>query len=231
MIQDIANFYKRNIQTFIESPQSSVDKPDYIHHIFYKHKDESKTINILLISTGNDSYHALAVSDVDKLTRYKACPKCRDYVRDVTIKKVAFDFREHVNNCKGADKTKHVVLGPSEPFVPHIQKNKTYAYLLTRRMESKFKPTRYYITFDFGTMEEPVNNNNVIANVMPLSVAVAFHSKKPIESVYYDIRDGEDFIIKGVRDMFRGAEQVAKTNRYKWCISHPRLQRHTSTGR
>jgi hypothetical protein len=77
-----------------------------------------------------------------------------------------------------------------------------------------FQPTGYYITFDFETTKELVNENNVISNVKPLSIAAAFHSKKPIKAIYFDLRNGEDFITQWLRQVFKAAKQISYDNKY-----------------
>jgi hypothetical protein len=91
-MQEVANFYERNIQTFVELNKSCDIKPDYIHHEYYTYNKDTPVINILLIRINENIRHALAVSNSDRLTTYKACPKCHDCINDVTEKQAARDF-------------------------------------------------------------------------------------------------------------------------------------------
>jgi hypothetical protein len=108
----------------------------------------------------------------------------------------------------------------------------------------KFKPTEYYIVYDFETMEEPLNHNNenitvrlhiylnllqvhqVLQNVFPksvilflLSAAWAGKTKSGIKTAYFDSRDGDDFIIKWLQSLIEVAGEVSKDNMYD-CINY-----------
>jgi hypothetical protein len=81
------------------------------------------------------------------------------------------------------------------PHVPHLQANETFAYLFAYERENEFKPTKHYITFDFETMKQKVNEDkNIISIIKTLSIAATSKSKQGIQSIYSDDKDGEDFI-------------------------------------
>jgi hypothetical protein len=110
----------------------------------------------------------------------------------------------------------------------------------------KFKPTEYYIVYDFETMEEPLNNNDEnitieredddsssnsssfstpekgttkISHIVLLSAAWAAKTKSGIKTAYFDRRDGEDFIIKWLKSLVEVAAEVSKDNMYD-CINY-----------
>ncbi|KAA6352782.1 MAG: hypothetical protein EZS28_051691, partial [Streblomastix strix] len=117
------------------------------------------TFNILLVSDTNDNkaiYHVFYVTNTDGLTRQKYCPHCYQQSFDPKDDHFQRDYQQHISQCKinGGQIIKKVKLD-EQPFqyVPHIQRNETYAYLLANNATQQFKPTQYYITYDFETVE------------------------------------------------------------------------------
>ncbi|KAA6323999.1 MAG: hypothetical protein EZS28_054245, partial [Streblomastix strix] len=134
----------------------------------------------------------------------------------------------------------------------------TYAYLLANNATQQFKPTHYYITYDFETVERKVNtyfgkplnkedktirNSQWISVLEPLSVASTIKLKwreqynndditegsglkanykkittpfgdTALKTIYYDLRQGTDFITQWIEQVFEEAKQVALDNKY-----------------
>jgi hypothetical protein len=106
----------------------------------------------------------------------------------------------------------------------------------------KFKPTEYYIVYDFETMEELIDNKKEditieleddsssssssssssvptkstenISHIVLLSAAWATKTKSGVKTGYFDRRDVSDFIIKGLESLIEVAGEVAKDNMY-----------------
>ncbi|KAA6353445.1 MAG: hypothetical protein EZS28_051028, partial [Streblomastix strix] len=213
------------------------------------------TINILLVSDTHESqsiYHVFRVTNTDGLTRQKYCPHCYQQSFDPKDGHYKRDYEQHVSQCKinGGQIIKKVKLDEQPfPFIPHIQRNETYAYLLANNATQQFKPTQYYITYDFETVERKVNtyfgkplskddktirNSQWISVLEPLSVASTIKLKwreqynnddqykkittpfgdATLKTIYYDLRQGTDFITQWIEQVFEEAKQVALDNKY-----------------
>ncbi|KAA6369953.1 MAG: hypothetical protein EZS28_034520, partial [Streblomastix strix] len=96
------------------------------------------------------------------------------------------NMAKHIDKCrlnKGQIKKQVMLDNIQRPFVPHIMQNKTYRYLLANNRTSEFKPTQYFITYDFETYEQKVNtdfgkDSKLISKLIPLSVASTIYSSK-----------------------------------------------------
>ncbi|KAA6365375.1 MAG: hypothetical protein EZS28_039098, partial [Streblomastix strix] len=212
------------------------------------------TFNILLVSDTNenqDIYHVFHVTNTDGLTRQKYCPHCYQQSFDPKDDHYKRDYDSHVSQCKinGGQIIKKVKLDEQPfPYIPHIQRNETYAYLLANNATQQFKPTHYYITYDFETVERKVNtyfgkpltkdsvirNSQWISVLEPLSVASTIKLKwreqynndtrykkittpfgtDTLKTIYYDLRQGTDFISQWIEQVFEEAKQVALDNKY-----------------
>ncbi|KAA6312372.1 MAG: hypothetical protein EZS28_055936, partial [Streblomastix strix] len=78
-----------------------------------------------------------------------------------------------------------------KPFVPHIMQNKTYQYLLANGRQHEFKPTQYFITYDFETVPKIVNkkfgkSSYQMYELFPSSVASTIRNKQEAEQVNAD---------------------------------------------
>ncbi|KAA6368949.1 MAG: hypothetical protein EZS28_035524 [Streblomastix strix] len=213
------------------------------------------TFNILLVSDTHESqsiYHVFHVTNTDGLTRQKYCPHCYKQSFDPKDDHYERDYEQHVSQCKinGRQIIKKVKLDEQPfPYIPHIQRNETYAYLLANNATQQFKPTHYYITYDFETVERKVNSyfgkplnkdNQVIRNsqwisvLEPLSVASTIKLKwieqynndnrykkivtpfgqAALKNIYFDLRQGDDFITQWIEQVFEEAKQVSLDNKY-----------------
>ncbi|KAA6358796.1 MAG: hypothetical protein EZS28_045677, partial [Streblomastix strix] len=177
-------------------------------------KDLPKDFNIILVHFRNKS-HILYISDTLALTNLAYCPICKIHAVKVNVISGHWDrdLKKHIDLCRQNNGKQVKLSGNQIPFAPHITGNKTYKYFWFRQELQKFKPTKYYITYDFETMEEQINkyfgkaaNKDAIPNVaelrsdetvrnsfqnsdlVPLSVASTIKSKKGLKSIYFDVR-------------------------------------------
>ena len=73
-----------------------------------------------------------------------------------------------------------------------------------------------FITFDFETMEEIINektsdSTTLMSVLHPLSVAMSV-STDDIKTYYFDLRDGENFVELFVQQLFKSAADVKEYN-------------------
>ena len=118
--------------------------------------DNAKVMNLIRIPLDNNRFHVLLIKDVSKLSVLRICPHCREFVFDSKKDKFKLDrFNQHMEECKKANgkiikdvRLKNVQL----PYVPHLQNQKIYEFLYANKLEQHFKPTQYYLTYDFETL-------------------------------------------------------------------------------
>ncbi|KAA6328133.1 MAG: hypothetical protein EZS28_053749, partial [Streblomastix strix] len=146
------------LDQIIEPDKDDADDGDEKEDQNEENKSQLQDFNILLLQLKNNS-HVLFVSDPEALTGYRNCPFCKQHSVPVKNKNrhALRDFERHVAKCQ-QNKGKQVILLKSlSPFAPHIFGNKTYQYLMAYERLDEFKPTRYFITFDFETVPRIIN--------------------------------------------------------------------------
>jgi hypothetical protein len=110
----------------------------------------------------NQVVHAMYIKDIQKYTKLHICPKC-GYIPPATDRGSYNKerFEKLVENCEKKIKKS---LCPNEQFisfVPHIQKNPVYSYLLAYNQRSEYRVIQEYITYDFETvMKKEIFKNN-----------------------------------------------------------------------
>jgi ssDNA-binding Zn-finger/Zn-ribbon topoisomerase 1 len=181
-------------------------------------------LDILLV-TGNNKNgglltHAMKILDVEAVTGIHICPKCKSFcmsAKKYTHKKFMFD--KHVKECDGKFKSM-VKLNPiSLPYVPHIQNNNYYAFLIANGRENEFQPIRNYITYDFETasmiIEKSFGDASTLDSTLhPISVAhsVRINGETTTKSFYINTKNEESFINEWMNELISDAEQVYKSN-------------------
>ena len=81
-----------------------------------------------------------------------------------------------------------------------------------------FQPPRYYITFDFETLEDPVNeqiseHTTLDANLVPFMVSSTVKSASGRETVNFCLaNEGENFVEQWIEFLFAAAQIVANDN-------------------
>ncbi|KAA6376449.1 MAG: hypothetical protein EZS28_028024 [Streblomastix strix] len=188
-------------------------------------KDEQPeilTVDILIVQASN-LQHAFAIANKEALTGLKFCPFCQVKGFDTRSSKYQRDYERHVVKCeqRGGKLVKTIKLDQvQKPYVPHIVQNKTFAYLLAHGREKEFKPTQYYIIYDLETVEKIVNksfgkSSKQISELVPLSVASTIKNKAGVRTIYYDLRNGDDFINQWLNQIFNEAVIVQQDNQYR----------------
>ena len=111
--------------------------------------DKSYNTYSALIYSNKDALHIMYIVDSDKLTNIHICSKCHMFIHygNHNIKR----FHKHVEKCKGEFVKKYVPNYQALPYCPHILENRVYEYCLAHNIE--WKPTIYYITYEFNTVE------------------------------------------------------------------------------
>jgi uncharacterized protein (DUF2225 family) len=88
-------------------------------------------INRVEENSNNIITHVMYIKDIQKYTKVHICPKC-GYIPPATDHGSYHRerFEEHVQNCEGKIKRSLCLNEQSVPFIPHIQNNPIFAYLL-----------------------------------------------------------------------------------------------------
>ncbi|KAA6320368.1 MAG: hypothetical protein EZS28_054694, partial [Streblomastix strix] len=119
------------------------------------------------------------------------------------------DLARHLKYCQGPEKAKQVKLDHlPKPYYPHIQNNKLLQKLVATGQSDLLNPKLNYITFDFETVENIINEDNVLAQLEPLSVSSAATINDQITMLYFDLRNGTDFIEQWISLLFEVAIKV-----------------------
>jgi hypothetical protein len=98
----------------------------------------------------NQVVHVMYIKDIQNFTKMHICPKC-GYIPPAT-QRGHYDkdtFEEHVNNCTSKITRSLCLNDQSTPFIPHIQKNPVYAFLLAYDRKDEYKTVHKYTTYDF----------------------------------------------------------------------------------
>jgi hypothetical protein len=68
-------------------------------------------------------------------------------------------FQRHIRSCGGKVKDKQLTVSRTEDIIdPYFTGDSNGKYLTCTDQMDKFKPTEYYIVYDFETMEELIDN-------------------------------------------------------------------------
>jgi hypothetical protein len=210
-IDEYCNHFKHNIQMYVPNKDGV-----YVIGEFYdfRYKD---TIHLKLsYETKQEYFHVVFVSEVDKLTHCKVCPKCHIYQQDTSDWDKKKKLEDHIKFCKGKHIEPILKVKDSVPYCPMFSKNKEYEFLFCHNLQRYYKPIREYITFDFETVEQKLNPDNnattkLLAWILPHTVAASIDKKT---TIYYDTRNGEDFIHQFVAKLFEHARLLSQRRSY-----------------
>ena len=177
-------------------------------------------MSLLIAFIGKKGHAMLIVPEkVERLVGIQFCPDCHQPIGKYDGNYHAQrTLDRHRKYCNGEFKQKTLKLDKIEkPYCPHILKNKVYMYCLAHNIE--YEPIRYYITFDFETMEDKVEtaiSDKTIINsfLQPLSVSSTIKSKAGIKTIYHDVRE-EEFIQTWLVEVFNEAREMRKDNLIK----------------
>jgi hypothetical protein len=226
-----------SIQTYIIEDIAKLDnlkfKYSYKPDEFYGESDMdgSHTINVLLIEDV-DRCHALLVTNTEKLTGCKICPKCHNDSFNVLVKQYNYKYNIHVERCDGNPPAAKLRLEESKPFTKFLD-NKTYAYFMARNRLNEFKPTQYFLCFDYETFEEKKEKteesntmgSTINAVLRPFNMSIAYANKSKIDAEVFDcINNGDDFSHECIIKMFKYAEEIARDNMYPQNIKAEKIR-------
>ncbi|KAA6396972.1 MAG: hypothetical protein EZS28_007506 [Streblomastix strix] len=132
--------------------------------------DNILEFSVLIAQSAENETPAFYISNKETLTGLRFCPFCKSRAFDPLHSQFERDFEKHIKKCE-IDEGKI------------IKENKTYKFLLANGGENEFKPTQYYITYDFETVEKVINkdfgkSSKQISQLIPLSVVSTIKNKQ-----------------------------------------------------
>ena len=172
---------------------------------WYDEKFE-KTFNALLFSQDN-VIHIMYITNAESLTNIWICPKCKSYaIRGKNPKRMEI----HKAHCDGKFHKNYIPERVSMPYCPHILNHPVYEYCVAHDL--KWQPQRYYMTYDFETMEQSVDEKSgkstvINSRLIPLSVSCCIKSSKGLLTRHFDARS-KDFIPEWLTFMFEQAYEI-----------------------
>lgn len=232
-LDDFCNHFKVNTRIY----QYNKDKKYYLaDERFFN--SEYKQFNILIVNVLNKS-HVMYIKNVENLTGLLFCDKCGDLICRKSAKHSDKALKNHMKSCDGKPGVhKRLDLDRvPQPYVPHILKNKEYMELLAIGKENEYKPISSYITYDFETVEASCDiqteHTQITSTLHPISIASVIHiPTKENKIFYFDIRDGEDFVIQWlnalIADLPDGVHYIIGYNSAKFDINLllPEISKH-----
>ncbi len=177
------------------------------------HFDDSFETYSALMFTHKGYVHIMKITKPDKLTDILICHKCKSFVWRNSSRNLT-RFENHVKHCDGKFKKEVILDREPTPYCPHILNNPIYEYCLAHNLQ--WKPTRFYATYDFETMEQIINENItnttfLNSQLIPISVASSIKTINGVETKHFDIRQ-KDFIKEWIRWLFVKAEEIIISN-------------------
>jgi hypothetical protein len=98
--------------------------------------------------------HAFWLENVDSACNCFACSKCQ-----MSVFHNPNEFKRHTRSCGGKIKDKELTVSRTEDIIdPYFTGDPNVKYLTCTDQMDKFKPTEYFIVYDFETMEELTDN-------------------------------------------------------------------------
>jgi hypothetical protein len=98
--------------------------------------------------------HAVWLENVDSACNCFACSKCQ-----MRVFHNPNAFQRHIRSCGGKVRDKQLTVSRTEDIIdPYFTGDPNVKYLTCTDQMDKFKPTEYYIVYDFETMEELIDN-------------------------------------------------------------------------
>ncbi|KAA6375654.1 MAG: hypothetical protein EZS28_028820 [Streblomastix strix] len=194
----------RDVEQFSKFDEHIIDK-DY------------QTVNVLLVPLSLvNEIHAMCISDIDKVINGKLCPNNCQMIFNIKNQNYKRDLARHLKYCQRPETAKQVKLDNlPKPYYPYISNNKLLQKLVATGQQDQLTPTLNYITFDFETVENIINEDNIIAQLEPLSVASAATINNQINTLFFDLRNGTDFIEQWISQLFEVAIKVNEANQSK----------------
>ncbi|KAA6375256.1 MAG: hypothetical protein EZS28_029217 [Streblomastix strix] len=217
-LEKYQQIFKLNVITYIcdemKHKTKNTDIEQFSKFEEYIINKDYQTVNILLVPLQlvND-IHAMYISDIDKVINGKLCPNNCQMIFNTKNQNYKRDLARHLKYCQGIETAKQVKLDHlPKPYYPHLSNNKLLQKLVATGQQDQLTPTLNYITFDFETVENLINVDNLIAQLEPLSVASAATINDQITTLYFDLRNGTDFIEQWISQLFEVAIKVNEAN-------------------
>jgi hypothetical protein len=135
--------------------------------------ENAKIVNLLFISS-EDKQHLMYIKDLEGLTSFHICPKCKLYCQSNSGKhghrhKELMD--KHIEKCDGKFHTKLSLPKFAEPYDP-VMRNELWAYLFAHNRKEEYKPETNYLVFDIETVNGIVNESfgkgSVLESTLPV---------------------------------------------------------------
>ncbi|KAA6395437.1 MAG: hypothetical protein EZS28_009034 [Streblomastix strix] len=164
--------------------------------------------------SSSDIFTMLYIVDIDNVINGKLCPLNCQMIFNTKNQNYKRDLARHLKyyqrpQTAKQDKLDHL----PKPYYLHISNNKLLQKLVaTGGWQELLTPTLNCITFDFETIENIFNVDNVFAQLEPLSVASAETIKEQITALYFDLRDGTDIIEQWINQLFEVAIKFNEAN-------------------
>ncbi|KAA6398889.1 MAG: hypothetical protein EZS28_005581 [Streblomastix strix] len=172
------------------------------------------TVNVLLVLLSYvDEIHAMYISDIDKVINGKLCPHNCQMIFNTKNQNYKRDLARHLKYCQGPQTAKQVKLDHlPQLYYPHISNNKLLQKLVATGQQELLTHIFNYITFDFEIVKNIMNEENLIAQLKPLSVASAATKNDQITTLYFDQRHGTDFNEQWICQLFKVASKINEAN-------------------
>ncbi|KAA6384875.1 MAG: hypothetical protein EZS28_019599 [Streblomastix strix] len=191
----------RDVEQFSKFDEHIIDK-DY------------QTVNELLVPLQLvDEIHAMYISVIDKVINGKLFPRNCWMIFNTKNQNYKRDLARHLKYCQGPKTAIQVKLDhlPKSNY-PHVSNNKLLQKQIATGQSDQLTPTLNYITFDFERVENIINEDNIITQLEPLSVASTATINDQITTLYFDLRNGTDFIEQWISQLFEVAITVNEAN-------------------
>ena len=180
---------------------------------------------------GNGFSHMMFVPDITKIQKSITCRHCNQVMFKNT-RSGRISLREHEAQCenKNNDNTQTLKTDFEKPYCPVFYNNKLYVYMITHDLKEYYKPMKYYMTYDFETMDSLIKGDEYkntidastqkLAFLKPFSVAVAWKTRTLIDKKYfclYNIVDNElvlnnNFVEEWLDFCLKKADEIATAN-------------------
>ncbi|KAA6379716.1 MAG: putative Retinol dehydrogenase 12 [Streblomastix strix] len=165
------------------------------------------------------------IKDFDRVVGEYFCKKCNQKLFNRTNDHFGRDLKTHLESCKGPDQQKHPKLDKlAQPFMPYLKSNKIIQKLFATGQTKLFpkdqeqgvsdipQPTKNYMCIDAETVEDQAQDDDQIyAQLQPLSIVIGTQIYNKIQSKYFDIRT-YDFMNKFIEQMWELANKVNEAN-------------------
>ena len=219
--QKFCDTFNVNIRYYFTEPDEQ--RYDVIGRIDTQNPDENTfLLNLLRIPLSKNKFHVVLIKDVERLTNLYICPHCNEYVHDkIKDRKNIGRFEKHKEVCEkhGGKMFKEVSLKNLQfPYAPHIQKQLIFEFLLANNLQEYFQPTQYYITYDFESLEDPIEEEKVSskteikAHHLPFMVSSVVKLPNQYITKNFSHDSDKEFILSWINFLFEYSHIVCQAN-------------------